>query len=245
MKFLKYIVIGLCLLIGNASDAKNVEFIEDAYTAQAPQEIVDRVEKAAQLFEYNDPYEIIVPKKSGLQINPWNKFIAGGLNPQSKNYFIIINPEFFSGLPENEQLFLLGRNFLRFKHGMIPLSMKLIPYGSILLSILFALLLFWLIGKTRFANQKFWVKGLIIFGAVLITEIAILDKISVRLTHSFSRAYDHTINEMVIQKTNDRDAGIKVLEVLDAAVKNEINNGEKVFVGYKDLFGEYAQALRK
>jgi hypothetical protein len=245
MNFLNYLTLGLCLVINNISCAKALEFVEDAYTSQAPQELVDTVEKAAQLFEYNDPYEVIVPKKAGLHINPWNKFIAGGLNPQTKNHFIIINPEFFSGLPENEQLFLLGRNFLRFKHGLIPLSAKLIPYASVLLSILLAFLLFWLLGKTRLAHQKLWIKGLIIFGAVLVTEVAILDKIGTRLTHSFSKAYDHRINEMVVQKTNDRDAGIKAMEVLDAAVKNEINNGENAFVGYKDLFGEYAQALKK
>lgn len=101
--------------------AKTIEFIEDVYAIQAPQEIVALAEKAAALVGFEKPYEVAVPQKAGVQINPWNKFAAYGINPKTNNPFIIINPQWFSKIPENQQLFWLSRCFITLEQGEVAL----------------------------------------------------------------------------------------------------------------------------
>jgi hypothetical protein len=198
-------VLGIIALLSmQGLHAKMVEFVEDAYLLQAPQEIINTADKAAQLMEFDAAYEVIAPKKPGLQVNPWNRFVSYGINPQTKNAFMVINPVWFLGIPEDQQLFLLGRNLLTLKQGTQPMSVKVMPYLFMLLTFSLMFLLFWILGKTKLADQKSWVRALIAYAIVFVCNLAFLNTLQLKLIQHLSKRYDATINEMVIQKTQQR-----------------------------------------
>ena len=160
MNFKKKCAVVLLSLFTVTTYPKVVEFVEDAYLKQAPQEIVNQVEKVADVMEFETIYEVAEPKKAGIQINPWNKFVAYGINPLTQNPFIIINTEWFSTIPSEQQVFLLGRAFATFAQGAVP-GGKIITYLFILFRILLILLLFWVLGKTPLAKQNIWIRFLL------------------------------------------------------------------------------------
>ena len=220
-----------------------VPFTEDSYALQAPQEIIKIAEQAAALVEFDGAYEVAVPKKAGIQINPWNKFIASAKSPQTKNFFIIINPLWFEGIPQDQQLFLLGRCFMAYKEGATPFSMKVIPYLFILGSIIFMLLLIWLLGKTPLVHKKKWIRVVMAWGTIYFCNIFLINNLQARLTNYIARKNDVHIIDMVVKKTGDKDAAIKALQHLDASIKKELKSGETFFAPYVTLFENYANAL--
>jgi hypothetical protein len=245
MKFFTSTAIAMSMLSSSLFYAKIIEYVEDAYTMQAPQEVVDLVERAAQFFEFTDPYEVIAPKKAGMQVNPWNRFISYGINSQTKNPFIIVNYDWFSQIPSDQQLFLLGRNFLILKYGTIPLSMKVVPFAFMVMSMMLIFLLFWLLGKTKLAHHSRWVRALIAWVIVVCCNIAFMNKLPIQLNQYLGRKYDAHINELAVQKTHNRDAAVGALEHFDASVKHELKSGEPFFAPYAMLFETYAKELKK
>ena len=232
-----------CILFAYNACAKVVEYIEDAYAKQAPKKIVAIVKKAALLMDFKGVYEVVVPKKAGIQVNPWNKFIAQGINTLTKNPFIIVNPQWFSSIPQNQQTFLLGRFFLIFKHGSTTLGMKIIPYLSDLFILFLAFLLTWGLGKTRLAHHKKWIRFIIAFSIMIACYITFLSNLETKLLQHFGSKYDIKINEMVVQKTLNKDSAIKALKFFDTSIKQELKNGETFWAPYESLFKKYADKL--
>lgn len=225
--------------------AKMVPFQEDAYMQQAPENLIALAEKAATAVDFTSDYEVIAPKKAGIEINPWNKFIGYGSNPVTHNPFVTINPEWFSNIPEDQQLFLLGRNFLFLKYGVTPKSFTIIHYGLIIISLLLLILVFYVLGKTTLKNQKIWVKILIAGVLVGAFESLVLNSLEVKLKHYYGKLYDQEMHERAVQKFGSRQSAIQALEFLDASLKDEIKKGETLFKPYENLFENYAQSLKK
>lgn len=226
-------------------NAKIIEYTEDAYSLQAPTKIVQLTEKAADFFDFTTPYEVIVPKKAGIQINPWNKFIVSDINPQTKNPFIIIDQEWFSKIPADQQLFLLGYNFLRLKHGILPWTIYLLSFASIIVTLLLALLFFWLLGKTPLIHQKKWIRAVAAYVLVMIVNIVVHNTIAAKIQYQLIMNHDVHLCEMVLQKTHNKQAALKALEFYDTSVKEEIKNGETFFVPHEKIFENLASLLRK
>lgn len=245
MKSFKIIACSAIIAVSSAAFAKNVEYIEDPYAAQAPQELVEQAEQAAQLFEFDKPYELVVPKKAGIQINPWNKYIAFGINPQTKNSFILINPSWFKTLPADEQLFLLGTNFLNLKYGSMPLSVKVAPYISLVFTILLITLFFFFLGKTRLAAYRKWVRVLAALAIMIVLNLLILNRLFLAISNRLIFNHSAYLNEMAVQKTGNRQAGINAFEKFEQAVKQEIADGQTFLKPYEDRFAKYAQELKK
>jgi len=221
------------------------EHIETPCTMQAPEKIVGIVSRVALLTNFEGQYEVAVPKKAGLQVNPWYKFVAHGINPQTNNPIVIVNPKWFLSIPEKQQNFLLGRCFLTFKHGMVPLSIRIIPYLFGFFSILFIIFLVWGLGKTRFGNQKMWIRILIAFGILVLFERALTDKLQTKVMWYFGSRYEMQINEMALQKSSDRNSAIKALEFFDASIKDELKKNEVFWAPYASLFQGYANKLKE
>jgi len=118
-----------------------VPFTEDPYTMQASGNIVALAQRSAAIMNFEGTYEVVEPKKAGIEINPWNKFIGHGVNPQTQNNFIVVNAEWFKGIPEDQQLFLLCRSFAYFKEGSSSSLMRMLPYIFIFFGWIFLLLL--------------------------------------------------------------------------------------------------------
>lgn len=240
-----YIINGLlCLMLISSNQAKIVNIAEDGYMMQAPQELEAVAEKAAGLVNFTTPYELVVPKKAAIEINPWNKFASYVINPVTKNPFLIINPEWFNKLPEDQQLFLLGRNFLLMHYGVIPTSFTMIQYLFVFLSLLLLLFLIWIMGKTVLKNQRMWVRILLAGILVGLCEFMVLDPLEKKLKQCYGKIHDRKINKLVIEKINNKDAAIKALEYYESSIKNEIKNGETFFVPFENLFESYAQDLK-
>jgi hypothetical protein len=243
MKFLKYTVIALWSLTNNYICPKQVEYTEDVYSVQAPQELVSLAQKAADLMEFKGSYEVISPKKPALQINPWNKFVGYGINPQTKNSFIVINPQWFSNIPEDQKLFLLSRNFLTLKLGTIPVSMKIAPFIFSFIGILLMFVLFWLLGRTKLVSQKL-IRALIAFATVATLNLIFINPLAIKLNRYLGARYDMQINEMAVQKTQNKDAAIKALEYFDGSIKKELAGGETFWEPNVKLFENYANELK-
>lgn len=248
MKIFKNILIMqviVLVMFSTSMQAKIVELAEDAYAQQAPENVVAIAEKAAALVDFNTPYEIAVAKKAGVEVNPSNKFIAYNINPVTKNPLILVNPEWFFKIPEDQQLFLLGRSFLILHQGTTPFTIKIIPYLFILLSIFLILFLFWALGKTALKQQKPLLRALIAYGIITVCNLTFFNTLQVKTIQYFARRYDTQIHELVLKKTKDRDAAIKALEYFDSSIKNEIKNGETFWAPYENIFESYAQNLKK
>ncbi|MCK4265081.1 hypothetical protein KAW80_01855 [Candidatus Babeliales bacterium] len=240
----KIIAIFYGVLFFNWASAKNVEFIEDAYLKQGSEEIVNKAEQAAKLVGFSGVYEIAAPKKPGIQINPWNKFITHGTNPQTKNSFIIVNTEWFLGMPSALQNFFLSRSFMILKHGVSPSSVKVIPYIFILFTIFLIFALSWVLARAGLLRYG---KGVIFIGSFVITFLfnsIVMSKLQVKLIQYLAHRYDNKINELVVEKTLDKDSAIRALEFLDSSIKAEITNGETFFTPNASLFENYAKKLR-
>lgn len=242
MQYLKRAMI-TAILFSNYAPAKTVEYVEDAHLSQAPQEIVDLSEKSADLMDYQDAYEIAVPKKPGIHINPWNKFIAQGINPQTKHPIIILNPQWFNEIPGDQQTFLLSRNFATWQAGAQPFSIKALPYLFLLNSIVLMLILFWLLGKTRLADQKKWIRALIAFGVVTLSDLTLMTKINQKLTYYLAMQHEMSIIEKVIEKTHNKEAAIEALKHFDTSIKKELADGELFWKPFEKIFENYANAL--
>ena len=241
--FLMNVFTYLVLVVG--AQAKMVPFQEDGYMLQAPENLLAVAEKVANIVDFTADYEVVVPKKAGIEINPWNKFIAYGTNPLTKNFFMVINPEWFNKLPEDQQLFLVGRNFLILKLGVTPLSFTVIFYAFIIISLLLLVCIFLIFSKTVLKNQKIWIRILLACALVGVMEFMLLDPLERKLKLHYGKLYDKKIHESVVEKTKNRDAAIKALEYLDSSIKDEIKKGETLFVPYENLFETYAQQLKQ
>lgn len=224
--------------------AKIIEVAEDGYMMPAPQEVRNIAEKAAALVGFDTGYEIVAPKKSSTTINPWTKFVAYAINPITKNPLMIVNTEWFSKIPENQQLFLLARSFMILSKQVSSLAITLVPYLFILLSLLLIVLAFFALQRTALRDKKLWIRILVACGIGLACELVFLNKLELATSTYFRTQYDKATQKLVVQKTQDKDAAIQALEFLDASLKNELGNGDLTFAPYENLFKSYAQDLK-
>jgi len=245
MKLLqKQITMLFPLLLCCTSFAKMVELKEDYTAKQAPQKIVLVVEKAASLIAFEKNYEIAEPKKTAIEILPLSKFILYAINPSTKNPVIIINTEWFSQLPEKQQIFLLVRYFLFFKEGM-AFSVKLFLLLSLLFEILLIIFLTWALGKKGMPNKKKWLRILASIGIMIIFSLTFLNKIDQKIIYHLNKRYRLQANEMAVKKTGNRQAAIEAFEKLHRDITNEFENDKTFWAPYKTLFQEYADALKQ
>lgn len=234
----------LCTLSALSMRANYVPYVEDAFLAPAPQELVTLAEKVAALAHFDKNYEVMVPKKPGLEINPVNRYISSGINPVTKNAFIIVNPAWFATLSADAQEFLLARCFATFELGASPSSSAILYWLFILFGLLIFLFSLFLLGKTRLASQKIWVRILIALGIMLASEVIILDRIHQRIAQHFVDQHNTEITNKALKLSGNREAAIQALEAYDAAVKTELKNGEQFWAPYEHLFEKLAKELK-
>lgn len=238
------IMLIITFLITSNVFAKTISFRENAYLVQAPKEIENISDKVAEKMNFKDIYEIAVPKKSGIQINPWNKFAVYGINPQTKHPLIVINPEWFLQIPQKQQEFLLTRFFMFFKNGMVPLSDNIITMLFVFLTIFLLLVTYLVLGRTQLKSKK-WARTAVAFSIVAICNIIFINNIQIKILQSFRHKYGVKINEMVVKQTLDKTSAIKALEFFDYSIKEDLKNGEKFWLPYEKSFEDYANELKK
>ncbi len=236
----------MCL---SAAHATMVEFSEDPYSVQAPQEIVDLAHTMATKVGFDAPYEIVTPKTPAIQVNPWNKFIGTGINPLTKNSLVLVNTNWFSHLNTNQQQALLARCFVQLKLGISPFILKIIPHLYFFLELLFAFFVFRLLRKIfPSGNQsKSAMTVFAVFATVcilVVCELWVFDPLKAHTVKYIALKHEHKIHETVIEKTLDRVSLIEALTAIDLSIKNEWKNGEIFWAPYLTTFEQYAAELQ-
>ncbi|MFI5333274.1 MAG: hypothetical protein ACHQVS_04200 [Candidatus Babeliales bacterium] len=240
----KLSIILMSLLTTAVISATMVEFVEDGYTVQAPKEITDLVAEAARIVDFDKPYEVVVPKKAGLQVNPWNRFISSAVNSVTNNWLVLVNPDWLSTFPHDQQIFLISRCFMQGNMGMIPPIAKYISWLFVIASWVVIYGIYRLLNRTRLSEQKTAVRIALAVGIVMMLNIAVVNKLQMKLLDYMYRKHDKAVNMAVIEKTGNREAAIQALQAYDAAIKKSIKEGEASLVPFEMIFDIMAQALK-
>lgn len=234
--------------------AKNVEYVEDAYAIQAAPELVQQVDRVAEKVGFADHYEVVVPKLAGLQINPWNRFIASGVNPGTKNLFVLVNPDWFKGLPVAEQDFLIARCFvMQQMGGVLPKSVAVLPWIFMVLTLALWMGVFFAIRSSKFLTVtglvRFpgWGQRVILISFILLVRFLVFDRIQANLTKVFANRYSTQVAMAAIKKMGDHDSVVAAaaLKQLDAGIKAEILKGENTLKPFENTFSDMAKALER
>jgi hypothetical protein len=181
MKRLFSLLIFISMFSGMHLLAKRVDIApsEALYLINAPEEICQLVESVDLAINFGQNYEVAMPTKAGIEINPWNSFISSTINPQTKNLLFIIQPDFFNRCNKDEQKFLITRTYLLVKDGIRPnwLTIFIIIF-SLSLSIALSIAIMRIL-KTRGYSQQ---QTLIItIGLMFLLEITLVKKAKVNL----------------------------------------------------------------
>lgn len=235
----------LGLLVGNALHAKVVEYVQDPYAMNAPADIVAMTEGAAHTMHFDKSYEVVVPTKAGMQINPWNKFIASGVNNQTGNFFIIMNPAWFSLLPLDQQQFLLARVFASFELGNVSFAMKAVPYIFLLFFMALMFCVIFTIVRRPLSRKKKLLAIVIAWIAVALFNATLQSRLQPFVVHYFGLLHDNKINELALQRTGNRDAAVQALASFDAAIKEDLKDGNTFWKPFETVFEHQAKQLRK
>lgn len=244
----KTVFSALCIsILSTMIHASRVDYtLEDVYTQQAPQELNNVVDNAAQIMHFSGNYEVIIPKKAGMQINPWNQLVILTTNPMTKNPVVMINPEFFATLTNPEQIFLTARVLTQAQEGVTPWAAKMIPWIWMMLSWFIAAMLFVLITKyTRLVQYPWWGRAILVWATIVIANMTFGMQLQEKWRQYVGMKHDTYTHELVIAKTGDREAAISALEKIDATIKTNIKNGEQFFKPNENLFANLANALKK
>lgn len=243
---IRFTIAFLITLISGNSLATALPVTEDAYLMQAPQELIDQTEKVAELVHFSKDYELAVPKKAGVKVNAWNKFIAQAINPQTKNPLVIINQDWFSPLDQDQQTFLIARSFMELDKPIQPSKLlSLLPYILILVQILSVVAFAFALKKTRFAQQPLWVKIVTFYAAATLLRLFVLTPIEASLRRYLVLQEDKKINEYIVEKTQQREAAVQGLMAIHTTINQELSEGETFWEPYQNYFKDRADLLRQ
>ena len=246
MKTNNTVIALFCALALNTAHAKPVEYIENIYLLPATSEITQPVNTVATQIGITQDFEVAIPKKAGLQINPWNSLIASGKRQTTGNLFIIINPEWFNQLTKEEQNFLITRAFLFAQCGGSSLPIKTLPWLLMVLNFLVIWGLFFALGKySKTAQLNKWIRVAIAIGIVGIFNATIGNKLQLRIIVYFNTQLNNQISRQALEKSGVRtEVGVQALTRMDTAVKEHIKAGEVFWKPFENAFQQQIQALK-
>ena len=243
MNFKKILMLSFAMVACSAS-AKNIQYVEDAYMKQASSGLVKLVDEVTQDIGYIGDFELIEPKKAGLEINPWNRLVGVGVNPGTKNNFMVINSEWLNRLSKDEQKFVIAHFITKFDLGFKAPASTYLPFVYIALFWLLVGLLFFLFGKLElFADKKWWMRLAPAYLIMLVFNLAIGVKLQQK--HLEYLAFRHlvNVNNQVLQKLPNKEAAVKALRYLDKSIVDGAANGEVAFESTKNLFANVADEI--
>lgn len=219
--------------------AQRVELSEDAYIGLPSSALIDQAQQVAQRIGFTGKYELVIPKKPALELNPWNNFIAVGINPVTKNLVIIVNEPWFSTFTTAEQEFLLGHYFLIGKRGLVPFSARFIRGLCIGLYFILLILIAAFLNRMPLSRYKF-----IFFNIMFACIIGFsLGKVLVMLQPYIFKHHEKKGMRLAAQIMGDHDAACSALQRYDAAIKAEVAQGNVFWQPHAHIFEEYFKAL--
>ena len=221
-----------------------VEYPEDGYLLQANKELVEKANSAADKMGYMGQYQIMFSKKSGMEINPYNKFISSGKNPVNNLNFIIVNPDWFNTLTAEQQNAFLAIIFNKFVHGASSVAKyALILYVLLTWAIIFGL--FFLLKRFSFIPAKKWKRFLIAFMPIVIFNWMFAAKIQNAVVAHFNMKHSEFVYGDAISKGLNRDLIVSTLTAYDNALKDDIKTGSAFFNDYEKLVAAQIEGIAK
>jgi hypothetical protein len=243
-KILKMSTIACVALVSFNTSAKMVEYYEDVYSQQAPQELADKVAKVAEKISFAQDYQVVIPKKPGLQINPVNKIISYGINPQTKNYFVLINPEWFSTLSQEQQDFLIARSLVILENSNWHVLPKLFTPLWLLIFLALGVFAFFILKKKYLVGKPTWMIVLATLVPFLILDTA-LGPVHDKMKLNIYRRFDAQMARMALEKLNqDKQVAISTFQIMDDFVKKELAEGDTFWKPYETTFGDLVERLK-
>lgn len=243
-KILKMSTFACVALVSLNACAKMVEYYEDAYSQQAPQELADKVAKVADKIAFAQDYQVVIPKKPGLQINPVNKIISYGINPQTKNYFVIINPEWFSTLNQEQQDFLIARSLVTLENSNWHVLPKLFTPLWLLIFLALGVLAFFILKKKYLVGKPTWMIVLATIVSILIVDTA-LGPVHDKMKLNIIQRYNVQMARMALEKIGqDKQVAISTFQAMDDFVKKELAEGDTFWKPYETTFGDLVERLK-
>ena len=237
-----FLILATCFISSFAATV--VEYPEDGYLLQANKELVEKANSAAEKMGYVGQYQIMSPKKSGMEINPYNKFISSGKNPVNNLNIIIVNPDWFNTLTAEQQDAFLAIIFNKFVHGESSAAKYvLILYAILTWVVIFGL--FFLLKRFSFIPAKKWKRFLIAFIPVVIFNLMFAAKIQNAIVAHFNMKHSLFVYEDAISKGLNRDLIVSTFTAYDNAVKADINSGNTFFNDYEKLLAAQIENVAK
>lgn len=241
---LKSGIFGCALLLCCQTNTKLVEYYEDAYAQQAPQELADKVAQIADKIDFTKDYEVVVPKKPGMQINPVNKIISYGINPQTKNPFLLINSEWFSTLSKEQQDFLIARSFVTLENSSWHTLPNLFTPLWLIVFFALAVLAFFVLKKKFMVDKPTWMIVLTTLIPLLIVDTAlgpVHDKMKLNSVQRFNVQMARMAFEKIGQ---DKQVAIDTFQKMDDFVKTELAAGDTFWKPLENTFADLVQRLK-
>lgn len=218
-----------CIMVQN-NLAKMIEFTENPYEMQAPEEITTIVEKTVQDYGFDKDYEVLVPKKAGIDLNPWLQYGMSLINPLTKNYLIAVNQEWFLSLPENQQRHFLFYNFIQHEQGAQPFINKLIPWIHSICFFVFFFLLYILLSKIEFFAYSKIRRGLSTFLICWIVFVFGVNPLETKFMQYLTVQHFMKLHGLAAQKTGNKEAAIDYLTSIDASMRQRAENGDEFYL---------------
>lgn len=221
-----------------------VEYYEDAYAQQAPQELADKVAKVVDKIAFGKDYEVVIPKKPGLQINPVNKIISYGINPQTKNPFVLINPEWFSALNKEQQDFLIARSLVTLENSTWHSLPKLFTPLWIIIFLALSLIAFFILKKKFMLGKPTWMIVLATLVPLLVVD-TVLGPVHTKMNLNIARRFDAQMARMALDKLNlNKQVALDTFKKMDDFVKKELAEGDTFWKQYENTFADLVNRLK-
>lgn len=241
---LKMIAVSCVALVSLNAPAKMVEYYEDAYAQQAPQELADKVAKIANKIAFVEDYQMVIPKKPGLQINPVNKIISYGINPQTKNPFVLINPEWFSTLNQEQQDFLIARSLVTLENSNWHTLPKLFTPLWVAIFLALGVLAFFILKKKYLVGKPTWMIVLATVIPFLIVDTA-LGPVHTKMNLNITQRFNVQMARMALEKLGqDTQVAISTFQAMDDFVKKELAEGDSFWKPHENTFADIVDRLK-
>ncbi len=224
--------------------AKRVDIApsEALYLLNAPEEICQLVESVDLAINFGQNYEVTMPTKAGIEINPWNSLVSSGINPQTKNLLFVIQPDFFNSCNKDEQKFLITRAHLSIKDGIKPRWLDIfIVIASLLLSIASSIAIIRILKTRGFSQQQAFI---IAIGLTFLLRITLVKRVAVNLQNYILVRNTKLLNIKAQELSGTtKESTISTLRKMDAFIKKDLQEGNWYWKPFESEFEKQANNL--
>lgn len=243
MNMKKYNLLFPLLVVLGSVHADSVPYQEDVYAMNAPEDVQNLVAEVAQQAGFTGVYQVVSPKKAGIEINPWNKFIGAVINPSNGLPLVVVSSEWLNTFDREQQKAYVMSQMIKFIHGFVHPWAKYVVIFYLLCLFVIALVLA-VIGKRLLPGRPRWQYIAGISLCCFVFNIFFALSIQTRMIAYLNSKHEVELYKKTIKLGINQELLIKSLMDYDAAIQQEVQAGEIFWKPYEGLFARYANALK-